>query len=191
MQTNKNRELDALNLPDFPSPGPRILALDPGLKHTGFVLLRGEKILAHGVWHLGDGQRVPTRRKVRERISSYLSEFEPDELVLEWPAPIDLRRRKKHCRTFRRLFHLAEAIEQASKARGIPSYHYDPNTIRRVVVGDGWATKEQVASLLAFRYPELYIYLKQDRRWKEIHWRHMFDALAAAQCHMRLCEEAA
>lgn len=179
----QKRELDA---PIYEATGPRILALDPGLKHTGYVLLRGERILTHGIWNLGNGGGFPPRKKILEHFELLLNELSPKELVLEWPAPVERRKRGTQSRTLRSLFGLAEAIQEAGKGRAIPTFHYDPNTIRRVVVGDGWATKDQVAFYLTLRYPELRLYLKQDRKWKEIHFRHMFDALAAGICHLEL-----
>lgn len=189
MHKKRNLDRSSLTSPSYQTTGPRILALDPGLKHTGYVVLRGEQILTHGVWRLGNGNGFPPRQKILEHFEMLVSEIAPDELVLEWPAPIPAKNRDRKSRNLRRLFGLAEAIEEVGKGRAIPTFHYDPNQIRRVVVGDGWATKDQVAVYLTLCYPDLRLYLKQDRKWKEIHWRHMFDALAAGMCHLRLEEQ--
>jgi Holliday junction resolvasome RuvABC endonuclease subunit len=60
---------------------------------------------------------------------------------------------------------------------------YAPQTVRKGLVGNGWATKREVAAAISSRYPALRIYLTQDRRWKERYWLNMFDAIALALYH--------
>jgi Holliday junction resolvasome RuvABC endonuclease subunit len=55
--------------------------------------------------------------------------------------------------------------------------------VRKHLVGDGWAGKAEVAAMLARSYPQLRIYLTQDRQWKERYWQNMFDAIALALHH--------
>jgi hypothetical protein len=43
-----------------------------------------------------------------------------------------------------------------------------------------------VAIAVAHRFPQLRVYLTQDRRWKEKFWLNMFDAVALALHHQAL-----
>lgn len=55
---------------------------------------------------------------------------------------------------------------------------YAPNTVRKYVCGNGQASKMEVAQVIVSRYPELRVYLKQDKKWKFKYHANMFDALA-------------
>jgi Holliday junction resolvasome RuvABC endonuclease subunit len=57
---------------------------------------------------------------------------------------------------------------------------FAPSTVKKFVCGNGHASKEQVAKVIISRYPELKVYLTQDRVWKEKYHRNMFDAVAVA-----------
>jgi Holliday junction resolvasome RuvABC endonuclease subunit len=73
-----------------------------------------------------------------------------------------------------------------AEACGLDSAAYSASTVRQAVVGNGWATKADVARSLALRFTELRAYLGHDRKWKEAHWHNMFDALALAVYHQFL-----
>ncbi len=70
-----------------------------------------------------------------------------------------------------------------AKARGVSVAAYAPQTVRKTLTGNGWATKDEVATALSFRYPALRVYLTQDRKWKVRYWQNMFDAVALAIHH--------
>jgi hypothetical protein len=55
---------------------------------------------------------------------------------------------------------------------------YSAQIVRKHLIGNGWASKEEVARAIARRFPQLRIYLSQDRRWKERYWHNLFDAVA-------------
>ena len=44
--------------------------------------------------------------------------------------------------------------------------------------GNGWADKKDVARAIVSKFPELKVYLTQDRAWKERFHQNMFDAVA-------------
>ena len=50
-------------------------------------------------------------------------------------------------------------------------------TARRQLTGSGWTAKRDAAQVIAARFPELRIYLRQDRAWKERHFLNLFDAV--------------
>lgn len=175
-KTNNERESNEAQI---------LLALDPGTRHTGYALLRGETLLTCGVWKLGNASAHPQLSTIYSRARFFIEGLSPDVLVIEWPSPVPVHKRGNKSKTLRRLHRVAQTIQSVGEELGIPSFTYEPTTIRRVVLGNGWATKEQVANFLSIPYPELSLLLKQDRKWKETHWRHAFDALAAARCHLQ------
>jgi Holliday junction resolvasome RuvABC endonuclease subunit len=60
---------------------------------------------------------------------------------------------------------------------------YSPQQVRATVAGNGKAKKAEAAIAVALRFPQLRVYLTQDRRWKERFWQNMFDAIALALHH--------
>jgi len=50
--------------------------------------------------------------------------------------------------------------------------------VKKAICGNGHASKYEVARVIASRFPELKVYLTQDRKWKEAYHQNMFDAVA-------------
>jgi hypothetical protein len=63
------------------------------------------------------------------------------------------------------------------RRKGLPVVTYVTNTARKLICGNGRAGKEEVARAVAIRYPELKVYLTQDRKWKATYHRNRFDAV--------------
>ena len=55
---------------------------------------------------------------------------------------------------------------------------YAPSTVRKRIAGNGRASKEELSVIIVSKYPELKVYLSQDRAWKNQHHQNMFDAIA-------------
>ena len=53
-------------------------------------------------------------------------------------------------------------------------------TVEKTICGNGRASKNEVARVIVSKYPELKAYLTQDRAWKELYDKNMFDAVAPA-----------
>ena len=73
---------------------------------------------------------------------------------------------------------LVDEIRALARERGILVRALAPSTVKKRVCGDGRATKREVARAVVVRYPELKVYLGQDRKWKERYHGNMFDAVA-------------
>lgn len=54
------------------------------------------------------------------------------------------------------------------------------NTVKKFISGNGRTHKEQVAQVIVARFPELKVYLSQDRKWKMRYHENMFDAVTLA-----------
>ena len=50
--------------------------------------------------------------------------------------------------------------------------------MKKFTCGNGKASKREVARVVVSRFPELRVYLTQDRAWKERFHQNMFDAVA-------------
>ena len=57
---------------------------------------------------------------------------------------------------------------------------FAPSTIKKFTCGNGRASKKEVATVVVSKFPELKVYLTQDRAWKERFHQNMFDAVALA-----------
>jgi Holliday junction resolvasome RuvABC endonuclease subunit len=160
----------------MPNPKKPLLALDPGLRELGYAVLDGERLVASGVSPL---RLTPARKRVSEgqRMVRQL-------LKLHKPATVVLEATARHPRPGLNRVHLfAQSIRRLARRHGLAVACYSAQIVRKHLVGDGWASKEEVAATIARRYPTLRIYLTQDRQWKERYWQNMFDAVALGLHH--------
>jgi len=83
-------------------------------------------------------------------------------------------------------FALAESVADWFYSMSLLSTGtYSPNTVKKFICGNGWATKAEVSRAVVLKYPELKVYLTQDRAWKERFHQNMFDAVALGIMAMR------
>lgn len=153
-----------------------ILALDPGLRDLGFAVLAGPRLVASGVRPLRllpREQRLPEAQRL---VRSWIAAHRPSVLVLEathrHPLPwLDA------------LDQLSQSVGRIAQRHGLSVATYAPQTVRKALVGSGWATKREVALAISHRFPALRVYLTQDRKWKETFFQNMTDAIALALHH--------
>jgi Holliday junction resolvasome RuvABC endonuclease subunit len=69
-------------------------------------------------------------------------------------------------------------IKAIGKRKGLKVISYAPSTVKKFICGNGRASKKDVAKAIISKYPELKVYLTQDRAWKERYHQNMFDAVA-------------
>ena len=65
-----------------------------------------------------------------------------------------------------------------AKRRRIVVAAFAPSAVKKTVTGCGLAGKAEVARVVVSKYPELKVYLCQDRKWKDRYHSNMFDAVA-------------
>ena len=73
---------------------------------------------------------------------------------------------------------LVDEIRAQGRRHGLEVRPLAPSTVKKRICGTGAATKREVAEAVIARYPELNVYLGQDRKWKERYHGNMFDAVA-------------
>jgi Holliday junction resolvasome RuvABC endonuclease subunit len=153
-----------------------ILALDPGLRDLGYAVLHGRRLVSSGVLGLRSVPKVGRLTTARTHVRSWLKTHRPDVLVVE--------------KTYRHPVPWLDQLHQLSRsARNLATRQhaafamYSPQAVRATVAGNGKARKPEVAVAVAHRFPQLRLYLTQDRLWKERYWQNMFDAIALALHH--------
>jgi len=55
---------------------------------------------------------------------------------------------------------------------------FAPSAVKKAVCRNGWAKKDELAKAVVSKYPELKVYIGQDRKWKSRFHSNMFDAVA-------------
>jgi crossover junction endodeoxyribonuclease RuvC len=151
----------------------KILAIDPGTREMGIALLEGASLVYHGVKTiknrrsaheiLGEGRRIVLR---------LLDDFRPTVLVVE--KTFFSSKRSALLNVF------ADEMQALGKRKGLRVVSFAPNTVKKFITGNGRASKEEVAQVIVARFPELKVYLSQDRKWKLRYHENMFDAVALA-----------
>ena len=157
----------------------RLLAVDPGTKELGIAVLEGKKLLFQSVVTL---YRYPARerpKQARNRLREVICHYKPRILVIEKVFSSSNKNTKG-------LQLLAKTIKSLARRNGLRVAEYAPKTVRKCICGTGKATKREVAATISAKYPELHIYLSQDRRWKERHWQNLFDAIAVGLTYQGL-----
>jgi len=73
---------------------------------------------------------------------------------------------------------LFDEIRSIARRKGLTFVSFAPSTIKKFTCGNGRASKKEVATVVVSKFPELKVYLTQDREWKERFHQNMFDAVA-------------
>jgi len=125
-----------------------ILGIDPGTSVMGYgvILVTGKKLslLQYGVIHLSKYKNHEIKlKKIFERVLSIIDEFSPDEVALEAPFY------GKNVQSMLKLGRAQGVAMAAALYRDIPITEYAPKKVKQSVTGNGNASKEQVAGMLA------------------------------------------
>jgi crossover junction endodeoxyribonuclease RuvC len=140
----------------------------------GIAFLDDGKLIYHTVKVIAKGgspQR--TLQRARDAVARVIDDFEPDTVAVE-------RTFFKQNRNTALLNVLFDEIRSLARRKRLAFVSYAPSTIKKFICGDGHADKKQVATVVVARFPELKVYLTQDRAWKERFHQNMFDAVALA-----------
>lgn len=150
-----------------------------GLRDLGYAVLAGDRLLANGVSPL---RLLPRKRRLpeaRRLVRHWIDVYRPGAIVLE--------RTSQHPRIgLDRVHRFAQSVRRLARRHHLRTATYAAQLVRKQLVGNGWAGKEEAALVIARKFPSLRIYLTQDRQWKERYWQNMFDAVALAVYHQSL-----
>lgn len=149
-----------------------ILGIDPGTTVMGYGLIhiKGKKIelINFGIIQLSKLSNQPDKLvRIYNRIIQIIEEYKPDELAIEAPFY------GKNVQSMLKLGRAQGVAIAAAISHQIPYEEYTPRRIKQAIVGNGAATKEQVAAMLQrlLNFKEMPKYLDAT------------DGLAAAVCH--------
>lgn len=152
----------------------KILAIDPGTREMGVAFIDGDKLIYHGVKVIRKNRSPHQKLKAgREIILRLIRDFQPTTLVVE-KTFFAKNRNTSLLNVF------ADEIVVIGKRKGLLVKSFAPSTMKKAICGNGHASKEEVASVVVARFPELKVYMTQDRKWKERFHQNMFDAVALA-----------
>jgi len=125
-----------------------ILGVDPGLRVTGYGLIRvaGREIslVEAGVIRSDDSAPLGERlRTIHEEFRHVLGDLSPDVIALE-----ELYSHYKHPSTAILMGHARGVIVLCSALEGKQLITYSPTRVKSAVVGNGHASKEQVQKMV-------------------------------------------
>lgn len=129
----------------------RILGVDPGLEVTGYGLIDTQNGSAHlveaGVIRSKPRQPLPERLgSVSQALQELLTQRRPDLVVVE-----DLYSHYKTPRPAILMGHVRGVVLSVAALKKIPVVNVLPTHVKKVVVGQGHASKLQVARMVQMR----------------------------------------
>jgi crossover junction endodeoxyribonuclease RuvC len=151
-----------------------ILGIDPGTLKTGYGIIELEngkiKLLSSGVIENKRIKSLPLRLKfIYDEISKLIDEFFPDELSIETAFY------GKNAQSALKIGHARGVSILAAINKQIPTYEYTPREIKKSVVGNGAASKQQVMYMVN----QILNLKKKKLKYDES------DAIAVALCHLQ------
>jgi crossover junction endodeoxyribonuclease RuvC len=148
------------------------MGIDPGTNFLGYAVLEIEnkqfKLITMSTFTLAhvDGHQEKLKR-IFEKISRVIDLYTPHEVAVEEPFY------GKNVQSMLKLGRAQGVAMAAAMVKNLPVTEYLPKTIKKSVAGNGNASKEQVAAMLAH-------ILKQPI---DPNYLDASDALAVAVCH--------
>lgn len=123
-----------------------ILGIDPGTNVMGYAILqvvdKKPQLVVMGVLTLAKVESHYLRlKRIHERVLQLINEYHPDELAIESPfVGINPNSMIKLCRA-------QGVVMAAAVERDLPVFEYPPAKVKMSIVGNGAASKEQVAEM--------------------------------------------
>ncbi len=124
-----------------------ILGIDPGTNIMGYGLIHQQgnsiRLITMGVLKLAKYDNHPLKlKKIFERTTGLIEEYHPDEMALEAPFF------GKNVQSMLKLGRAQGVAMAAGLHKNVPIFEYSPKKVKMSVVGNGSASKEQVAAML-------------------------------------------
>ncbi len=149
----------------------RIIGIDPGLRRTGWGVIDSDGVrlvyVASGHVTSDASEELAYRlRELFEGLSSVIAAFKPHEAAVEETFVNENPRSTLKLGQARGMALLAPAV------KGLVITEYQPNLIKKSVVGAGHAEKRQIQAMIGFLLPKAKFESADEA-----------DALAIAICH--------
>ena len=149
----------------------KILAIDPGTREIGVAFLVKGKLIHCGVKSIKKKRFPHGTLEERKIVTRLISDLKPEILVVEKTFFAN-NKNSSLLNTF------YNEIKTIGRRKRLKVLSYAPNTVKKFICGNGRASKEEVAKVIVSQYPELKVYINNDRKWKERYHQNMFDAVA-------------
>jgi crossover junction endodeoxyribonuclease RuvC len=151
-----------------------ILGVDPGTLTTGYGVIEatraGARVLECNVIKNRAERSMPLRLKaIYTVLSDVIDRHHPDEFAIETAFF------GKNAQSALKIGHATGVSILSAVTREIPTSEYSPREVKKAVVGNGGASKEQVAAMV-----KVLLRLRETPRLFDV-----TDALAVALCHYR------
>ena len=151
-----------------------VLGVDPGSLLTGYGIIRAGnrsfEVLSCGAIKNRSTAPLPERLKlIYETLTELIESFHPDEFAIETAFY------GKNAQSALKLGQARGVSILAAVTRDIPTHEYSPREVKKAVVGNGTASKEQVQAMM----------LSLLRLSKPPRYYDTTDALAVSVCHMQ------
>lgn len=149
----------------------RILGIDPGLNYTGWALIENKvsslRYIKSGVITTKSSEALEQRLfYIYSCLRNIIETTPPDVISLEETFV------NKDPRGALKLGYARGIALMVPGIYSLPVFEYAPNTVKKVVCGNGHASKEQIQAMIKFIMPSVEIVKKDES-----------DALAIALCH--------
>ena len=155
----------------------KVLGIDPGTRETGFAVIGHMGLIDYGVKSFKDRMnRKKLLTDAKKWLSKLIAFHRPKVIVIEKSNLTRLKSSKN-------LRYLIAQIERTAKRHKLKVVQMTPNTVRKILLGDGWGTKKETAKFIAReRFPELSKFTEHRRnaKWRDEYWSNMFDAVSLA-----------
>ena len=127
----------------------------------GVAFLEKGKLIHYGVKSIKK-KRSPheTLEEGRKIITRLINDLRPEILVVEKTFFANNRNSSL-------LNVFFDEIKAIGERKRLKVLSYAPNTVKKFICGNGRASKEEVAKVIVSKYPELKVYINNDRKWKE------------------------
>jgi crossover junction endodeoxyribonuclease RuvC len=149
----------------------RVIGIDPGLRHTGWAVVDirfGQIIyIASGVIDTDSKDPIAVRlTQIHNKLSEVIDSYQPNSAGLEETYV------NKNYASSLKLAHARGVSMVTASMRGLEVIEYAPKTVKKTIVGNGSAPKDQLSRMLAILVPGVVIKSEDES-----------DALAIAICH--------
>lgn len=150
-----------------------ILGVDPGTLITGYGVVEKvgsrTRLLEYGAIWNGSENRLPARLKlIYSRLRRIIRKYRPDEFAIETAFY------GKNAQSAMKLGHARGVSLLAAVNANIPAAEYSPREVKKSVVGNGAASKDQVQFMV-----KNLLRMKESPKFYD-----STDALAVALCHL-------
>lgn len=138
----------------------------------GAAVLEDFDLVDYRVITLRNGRQVrQLLNQAHQRMMGLLNDYRPQAVVIEKPFFAKTKRSAL-------LVFLVQELRRQVQDGNLKLIEYSPLQVRQILLGNAKATKRDIASFVAKRYPQLEQHLHVGDPCRERYWSHVFDAVA-------------